>query len=165
MKEGTLAATIVHFGEDPCFRVPVLRSAGYTVAACESLDQLAILLSGDAEAIAFEDEPDFPTREAVALARARSSAPVVLFRNVPELLVPDEFDLVIPSLTAPEDWLKKIANLLEHSRAIRAASQTLHQTSASLREDSAAIRAQTRRIRERSIWQRSSSTGDDPVSD
>lgn len=143
-----MAATIVHFGEDTCFRLPVLRSAGYRVEACGSLDILSGLLDLETEAVTLEDAPSELVRKAVTLTRTRTRASLVLFRNETHPIEADGFDLVIPALTAPEDWLKEIAELLGRSRAVRADSQALAHASASLREDSAAVREQTRMLRE-----------------
>lgn len=148
-----MAATIVHFGEDTCFRLPVLRSAGYSVEACGSLDVLSSLLDLETEAVTLE-APAALVRQAATLTRRRCGASLVLFRNESGLIEADGFDLVIPALTAPEDWLREIAALLERSRAIRADSQALAQLSASLRDDSAAVREQTRMLRERCSTQR-----------
>lgn len=150
-----MAATIVHFGQDTCFRLPVLRSAGYAVEECESLDRLSGLLAGNADAVMLEEEWQLYTPEAVALTRAYSSAPVVLFRNEPNPVVFDGFDLVIPPLTAPEDWLRQIADLLEHSHAVQTAASELARSSATLRQESASVRDESRRLRECSIDQRS----------
>lgn len=155
-----MATTIIHFGEDTCFRLPVLRSAGYTVEECESLDVFAGLLNGNTDAVMLEEEPEISAPRVVTLIRARSSAPIILFRNGGIQSASDGFDLIIPALTAPEDWLRQIADLLEQSRAVRAESMALTQTAAALRQESAAVREAAGRIRERSIAQRSASIHD-----
>lgn len=127
-----LAPTIVYFGRDNCFRLPILRSAGYTVETCDSLDQLAILAS-KAEVVTLGEKPEVPIREVLALTRARSRAPVILFRNDSEAAIPKGIDLLIPALTAPEDWLKQIAGLLQQSRTRRAESPVLQRLA--LREE------------------------------
>jgi hypothetical protein len=104
--------------------------------------------------VVLEEEPLVPLLKAISFTRARSSASLVLFRHDLGAALVEECDLVIPSLTAPEEWLCEIATLLERSRTIRADSQALAQKSASLRQDAAAVREMTREIRARSIRQR-----------
>jgi hypothetical protein len=149
-----MSVSVVHFGEDMWYRLPVLRSAGYNVEQCDSLENFSTFLAWGPEMVILEEEPQVPLRKAISFARARSNASLVLFRH--ELATPlvEECDLVIPSLTAPEEWLVEIATLLEQSRIIRADSQALAQKSASLRKDAAAVREMTREIRARSVRQR-----------
>jgi hypothetical protein len=149
-----MAATVVHFGEDICYRLPVLRSAGYTVEQCDSLEHFSTFLAWGPDMVVLEEEPLVPLRKAISFTRARSKASVVLFRHDTGTMLLEECDLVIPTLTAPEEWLVEIATLLEQSRTIRADSQALAQKSASLREGSAAVREMTREIRARSVRQR-----------
>ena len=134
-----MTATIVHFGQDNCFRLLVLRGAGYIVEACDSLDRLATLLTTGVEAVLLEDEAEFPIVEALALTRVRSQVPVILFLNDPDAPVPEGFDLVIPTLTAPHAWLNQIAHLLDRNRPQRDAGTT-RRPPASVTEKPAAIR-------------------------
>jgi hypothetical protein len=152
-----MAAIVVHFGEDICYRVPVLRSAGYAVEQCDSMEHFSTFLSWDPDVVVLEEEPQVPLRKAISFTRARSSASLVLFRHEMNTMLVEECDLVVPTLTAPEEWLNEIATLLERSRSIRADSQALAQKSASLREDSAGVREMAREIRARSIRQRARS--------
>ena len=124
-----MAASVVHFGDDVCFRLPVLRSAGYTVAECDSLEMLTAALARNPDAVLLEAEPLAPMRDAAVLVRSSSRAALILFCNETGRPVPDEFDLVIPSLTAPEQWLDKIAALLQQSRTMRPQAQTHFQES------------------------------------
>lgn len=149
-----MAATVVHFGEDICYRVPVLRSAGYAVEQCDSLEHFSTFLAWNPDVVALEEEPLIPLRKAISFARARSSASLVLFQHDISATPLEECDLIVPALTAPEEWLDEIATLLERSRTIRADSQALVRKSASLRQDAAAVREMTREIRARSVRQR-----------
>lgn len=149
-----MAATVVHFGVDICYRLPVLRSVGYAVEQCDSIEHFSTFLAWDPDMVVLEDEPLVPLRKAISFARARSSASLVLFRNDTATMLVEECDLIIPSLTAPEEWLGEMATLLEQSRTIRADSQALLRKSASLRQDVAAVREMTREIRARSVRQR-----------
>ena len=149
-----MATTVVHFGEDMWYRLPVLRSAGYRVEQCDSLEHFSTFLAWGPDMVVLEEEPLVPLRKAISFTRARSTATLVLFRHELATTLVEGCDLVIPSLTAPEEWLVELATLLERSRTIRADSQALAQESASLRKDAAAVREMTREIRARSIRQR-----------
>jgi uncharacterized membrane protein YccC len=150
-----MAASIVHFGEDFCFRRSVLRSAGYVVVECDFMEGLSSALTWNPDAVVLEEEPRPLIYEALSLTRSRSTASLILFRKDIDSVIPDQFDLVIPSLTEPQQWLSDIAALIARSRSIRAQLQTLTQKSASLRQDSAAVRKSVRKEREGSIPERS----------
>lgn len=115
------AASIIHVGSDDCCRIPVLKTAGYSVTGCASTDQLHLALArippADALAIT-ENLGDLP-QEAVSLARATTSIPLILFRGADRYLDEANFDLVIPSLTSPKTWLTNIQRLIEECRAMR----------------------------------------------
>jgi hypothetical protein len=154
-QQGTImSVSVVHFGEDMWYRLPVLRSVGYNVEQCDSLEHLSTFLAWSPDMVVLEEEPLVALRKAISFTRARSNASVVLFRHEVSTTLVEECDLIIPSLTAPEDWLLELAILLERSRTIRADSQALAQKSASLRKDAAAVREMTREIRARSVRQR-----------
>lgn len=150
-----MAANVIHFGEDVCFRLPVLESAGYSVAECHSVELLSAALGQNPEAVLLEEEPKALTEAAAILIRSRSAASLILFRSEVDSFTAGDFDLVIPSLTPPEEWLSEIATLLERSHSIRMESQTLHRESSSLRQDSAAVRKAVSEERARSIRERS----------
>ncbi len=153
-----MAANVVHFGEDMWYRLPVLRSAGYRVEQCDSLEHFSTFLAWGPDMVVLEEEPLVPLRRAISFTRARSTAHLVLFRHELSSTLVEGCDLVIPSLTAPEEWLVDLATLLERSRIIRADSQALVQKSASLRQDAANVREMTREIRARSVRQRAGFT-------
>jgi hypothetical protein len=150
-----MATSVIHFGEDICFRLPVLESAGYEVADCHSVEMLSAALSKFPEAVLLEEEPKLLVEAAAFLTRSRSAASLILFRSEVDSFKAGDFDLIIPSLTPPDEWLTEIATLLERSRTIRMNSQTLHKASSSLRQDSAALRKVVSEERARSIRERS----------
>jgi hypothetical protein len=168
-----MATSFIHFGEDICFRLPVLKSAGYSVAECHSFEVLSAALGQNPEAVLLEEQPRALTEAAAILTRSRSAASLILFRSEVDGFTAGDFDLVIPSLTPPEEWLSEIAELLQRSRIIRAESQAILKASSSLREDSAAVRKAVSEERARSIRERSRSAGQgwrdiakiDPLSD
>jgi hypothetical protein len=154
-----MATSFIHIGEDLCFRLPVLESAGYSVAECHSIELLSAALGRNPEAVLLEEEPKVLTEAAAILTRSRSAASLILFRSEVDSFTAGDFDLIIPSLTSPEEWLSQIAGLLQRSRTIRAESQTLLRASWSLREDSAAVRKAVSEERARSIRERSRAAG------
>jgi hypothetical protein len=103
--------------------------AGYFVENYLSISQLGIALDPqndsklDPKAVLMAAHdghlpPEAP-RDAVALIRAHCSAPLVLFSDSNHTYAGSGFDLVIPNLTPPEQWLHQIAALLEQSRLLR----------------------------------------------
>jgi hypothetical protein len=154
-----MATSVVHFGEDICFRLQVLESAGYSVAECHSIELLSSALRQNPEAVLLEEEPQSLIEAAAFLTRSCSAASLVLFRSEVDSFTAGDFDLVVPSLTPPEEWLSEIADLLQRSRAVRAESQTLHKASLFLRQDSAAVRKAVCEERARSIRERARSIG------
>jgi hypothetical protein len=154
-----MATSVIHFGEDICFRLPVLESAGYSVAECHSIELLSAALRHNPEAVLLEEEPQSLIEAAAFLTRSRSAASLILFHSEVDSFTAGDFDLVIPSLTPPEEWLSEIADLLQQSRTIRAESQTLLKASSSLRQDSAAVRKAVSEERARSIRERARSIG------
>lgn len=150
-----MATNLIHFGEDICFRLPVLQSAGYAVADCHSVEMLSAALSKGPEAVLLEEEPKLLVQAAAFLTRSRSTASLILFRSEVDSFTAGDFDLIIPSLTPPDEWLTEIVTLLERSRTIRMESQTLLKASSLLRQDSAALRKVVSEERARSIRERS----------
>ena len=78
-----MPARVIHFGPDDCHRLMVLQSAGYAVEECEYLAQMRGQLAEGAavDAMLVSDGDGVSLREVVAVARANSSLPVILFRN------------------------------------------------------------------------------------
>jgi hypothetical protein len=109
-----MAAKILYFGRDTCYRLPVLVRAGYAVESCTSLEELrAAFLSGPApHAILVADENPRSAELAVAWLRSRPSPPLVLFCDAYRFHPEPVFDLVIPALTSPALWLSDIAEVI-----------------------------------------------------
>jgi hypothetical protein len=77
-----------------------------------------------ADAILVTGVPVRERRQVVTLTRERSHAPLVLFNTSYDYADEGKFDLVIPPLTRPEEWLRKIAAAIEIKRLF-ASSQPL----------------------------------------
>lgn len=110
---------IIHFGTDDCHRVSVLRSAGYRVEDCRSLHTFgeALTADGELDAVFITEREGDLQGEAISLAQTRSSAPLVLFRRSHSDLSGGNFDLVIDSLTSPQNWLEEIGQLIARSQS------------------------------------------------
>ncbi len=148
-----MGARIIHFGLDDCHRVPVLKCAGYSIADCQSIAQLRTALEStqEAGAVVMTRIEDLAPRFAISITRATSAAPMVLFPGRASSILEPEFDLVVPALTPPEQWLSEMAALIDRSFAIRAHSQVVRAQSALLRQetDRAIRKSQLERMRSR----------------
>ena len=147
-----MGARVIHYGPDDCHRVMVLRSAGYSTSDCRSLVQLRECLDrgATADALLMSDAEDFQPQEAIALAKAHLSLPVILFRSTTLTYEESGVDLVVHCLTPPEIWLNEVDVLIERSRTLRAQSQALGRKSAQLRRESALQVVRSRAERKRS---------------
>jgi hypothetical protein len=156
-----MAARVIHFGTDECYRITVLRSVGYSVDDCSSLVELRAELStdGGAVAVCITEGISGPPEAAVSLAKTCSSAPLVLFRRSNRDCEAAAFDLVVDTLTPPQEWLTDMQDLIVRSQDLRARSGELARESAQLRQGSRAVREKSREERERSNMERSRNIG------
>lgn len=108
-------ARIIHFGEDGCHRLMVLESAGYTVVRCETIQDIEFYLRSPdrLDAIVISGEPSRSSRVANFLVNGEFSLPVILFAGTGDPHAESNFDLVIPALTSPSDWLTRIEETIE----------------------------------------------------
>jgi hypothetical protein len=114
-----MAARVVHFGCDPCRRLLVLHMAGYAIDDCPSVLNLGFALQDNqAAAVVFTGQNENERKEAVTLARSQSSAPLILFEASNSPTDEADFDLVIPPLTPPQEWLDKIAATIQQRRIL-----------------------------------------------
>ena len=98
-----MSARIVHFGDDRFNRLGPLRDAGYSIEACTTLEELLGALDSDAppDALTIAETDDLPLDEVLAIARSRSSVPLIIFRGSTRPLNRSEFNLVVPLLAQP----------------------------------------------------------------
>ena len=151
-----MAARVLHFGEQPCPALPLLRSAGYAVECCGSVLQFQGSLEGGSEpdAVSMTDEMVSDHPAAVSLARAHTSAPLILFRKTDRNWFPDveynpvepEFDLIVPRAAPPAEWLCDVADAIEQSRTIRALSEQISQDTSRLLQESSRLRQKSSRL-------------------
>jgi hypothetical protein len=115
-----MAARVVHFGWDRCYRVPLLRSAGYDVAEPLSLEELAACFQcgKEVDALVISDDCGKSTaKNAVELFRRFSAAPVFLFRRSGNEAIEGTYEIPLPCLTPPDIWLTSLATLIAKRRS------------------------------------------------
>lgn len=146
-----MPARVIHFGVDKCHRLTVLRRAGYSVDACNSLGQLrlALLSEIDPDVVMMSDDDGSVPADAISLTRSESLAPVIFFPSSDRGAELAQFDLVVPTFTPSDDWLLDLAILIVRSRRIRARSQILVEQSRLLRKESEEVRARSHQEQER----------------
>jgi hypothetical protein len=108
-------ARIIHFGEDSCHRLMVLEGVGYTVERCESIQDIEFYLRSPhlPDAVVISGELRKASRVATFLSNADLPLPAILFAGTDESYSESEYDLVIPALTSPSDWLTSIEETIE----------------------------------------------------
>jgi hypothetical protein len=115
-----MAATVIHFGWDDCYRVQVLRFAGYEVRDPQSLETLAIELerADQIDAVVLSEDDLGTLQKSVDLVRRHSAAPLILFRRSRRRIDESAFDRVFTWLVRPEAWLSETAELIAMNRAL-----------------------------------------------
>jgi hypothetical protein len=148
-----MATTIIHFGHDLCSRIPVFQSAGFRVDVCVSVDLLvAALEHQQPDAVAVSEQPGIKINNVVTATRSCCSSPVILFECREGQQYEANFDLVVPVLTPPWEWLNEITSLIARSKILQREAQELRAQTSALRSESGAARqrsaAQQERARE-----------------
>jgi hypothetical protein len=108
------AVRVLHFGDDTSHRIQVLRSKGYVVDSCATLQQMMSRLrtGQDPDVLCITEEPWCTAEGPVAVARAFSRAPLVLFRSNFRSYTQRGWDLEVAPLISPEVWLEELTELL-----------------------------------------------------
>ena len=109
---------IIHFGEDSCHRLMVLEGVGYSVERCESIENIEYYLRSPdpPDAIIISDEFGKASRVVAYLANVDLPIPLILFASTHEPDADSNFDLVIPALTSPSNWLSRIEEMIARFR-------------------------------------------------
>lgn len=141
-----MASSILHVGEDVCRRIPVMETAGFVVFQCKveipAIDS-AFEQHKDYSAVVFQNDIAAVPENVVATIRSHCEAPLVLFQN-PTISSNDEgFDLVIPALTAPDVWLRKLNEAIQTSGDTRERSRRLRSDCADVRSGSQSLRPES----------------------
>ena len=115
-----MSRKLLTFGYDACHRWAVLRVAGFTLHACQSISELRerLIASTDVDAVVMVEDIVSIPQEALLYAEAYFEGPMVLFEARFQSSYRDSFDLCVPILTGPSEWLLQIEALIEkdHSR-------------------------------------------------
>jgi hypothetical protein len=161
-----MAARVIHFGHDHCHRSMVLRNAGFAVDECISLVQLrsALVEGSRTDAVCLSDGEATHQEAAIALARAHSSAPVVLFQGSEHPDSDPSPDLVVPNLTPPDVWVNEMKDLIARCEALQATSRSLVLESRQIRMESREAVRRSREERDRSRREREMASGRDDLS-
>jgi hypothetical protein len=115
------------FGWDDCYRVPVLRGAGFEVIESKSLDELSADLQRNREVDAVIVSEDIePTEEQAAdMVRRAALSPVILFRRSRRRIDESKFDKVYTYKTPPDVWLNETAVLIAKGYKLKAEAPRL----------------------------------------
>lgn len=109
-----MAERIIHFGLDDCYRVQVLRAAGYDVRQARSLIEVRTDLNrgnGVAAVIVLSDE----ARTAEEAATLAGNTPVILFRRGTRTIDERKFDCILDCTVSPAIWLSQLAEVIARS--------------------------------------------------
>jgi hypothetical protein len=122
-----MAASILCFGTDYCKRSLVLRQVGYQVDRCSSLIEFRTLVDErpHTDAVVIMERLTSDRRQVVTLTREHLRARLVLFDNYYDHIDEGAFDLIVPPLMPPQEWLRMIAELIERSQNLFAASTAI----------------------------------------
>ena len=144
------ASLLLHIGEDFFHRTQVLRSAGYKVEEYRSdIAMVTWFQAGQrVDAVCITEGPVLPAEAPLAIAKRFSPVPIVLFRTANHDYLQKGWDLEVPALAPPEEWLVGIGELLAQARANIADAEALCLEARRLGDETAQVRAWSRRLRE-----------------
>jgi CRP/FNR family transcriptional regulator, cyclic AMP receptor protein len=127
-----MSARIVHFGNDRFNRLGSLRDAGYSIDACNTLEEFRVAVRSGlpVDALTIAEAEGAPLDDALAIARSGSQAPLIFFQGSTHRRHRSEFNLVVPLLARPGAWLAEIGELIAQDRAQRGVTDE-HSTAAS----------------------------------
>jgi hypothetical protein len=142
-----MPARVIHFGIDECYRIPVLRDAGYDVSEVKTLPELKTRLTSreQVDAVIVSEVGTRTVEEAASLAREHGVAPLILFQRPNDDLNESQYDAIYWSIVTPGEWLSETAQLIAVCRKTREKSKALRETSEQLRAELSAVVASTLR--------------------
>jgi hypothetical protein len=122
-----MAARVLQFGWDDCYRGQVLKYAGYSVIKAETLESLSRDLqeAPDVAAVVVSEEDARTTERAAEIVRRHSKAPVILFRRLSVKIDESKFDQVFKGYVPPEAWLPRTAELIARGLELQARAASL----------------------------------------
>jgi len=150
-----MGTRIIQFGVVPDGIFAALSANGYEVDACgTSIPKLErALKQPNLDAIALTEHDASRAAAILPTIRSHREVPLILLQDESRTCDPSQFDLVIPEHTSLSDLLKKVAAVIERSRAIHAKTNklgerfhTLLRKTASLHEQSVTARVESHRL-------------------
>lgn len=140
------AARILHFGDDECHRLAVLKQAGYETNLCSSEPELVEQVQVVAPAaVLFSRIPAKP--HDIQELRNRTKIPFVAFGGSTKTAKAESFDLVIEPVTTPDVWLEQFSDIILRSRQVLKNSELIRKHSRQLRGDSESLRRECEAVR------------------
>jgi hypothetical protein len=109
---------VLFVGPDVCARTPVLSAAGYQILTCECEPAAIVgaLVETPVDAVLFHCEPTAPSHLITAAARATTDAPLVLFARGSASYEEADYDLILPTLCSPQEWLPPLTETISFRR-------------------------------------------------
>ena len=113
-----MGVRIIHFGWDGCYRLAVLRRAGYQVTEAGNLAELSgeLRAAGYYDAVVVSEDSGMDLREVLMAIRDATKAPAVLFRGSRSEFDGQSFELVIDRTLSPQEWLRAMASVIVRYR-------------------------------------------------
>jgi hypothetical protein len=129
------SGNILFVGDDPCARADVLEHVGYKVARCAcDTDALGQALRHPVDAVLFQCRPEPPSEAVLSTCRKLTNAPILLFADHNSFFNTRDFDVVVPNLCNPREWLSELGGMIasyrdrERSKSPQAASPVVETT-------------------------------------
>ena len=113
-----MGVRVIHFGWDDCYRLAVLRRAGYQVTEAGNLAELSgeLRAAGHYDAVVISEDTGMDLREVMEAVRDATGAPAILFRRTRSELDGQSFELVIERMLPPDEWVRAIATVIVRYR-------------------------------------------------
>ena len=118
-----MSLKILTFGYDACHRWAVMRLAGFRVDECESIRDFRqkLMASTDVDAVIMVQDIVSIPPEAIIAAKSYFDGPLVLFESRCGAENEHVFDLRVPNLTEPSEWLQRIQAVIGNYTRARSA--------------------------------------------
>lgn len=96
----------------------------------------------------------FNVHAAIALVHSCVVVPIIPFSESQEAYSESDFDLVVPALSHPQEWLADLKSLIECSAAVRRELQIIQEQSARLGEECQKLREKSQAEKKRAFLER-----------
>lgn len=119
-----MAAHLIHFGRDDCYRIGVLHAAGFDVRVAGSLSELGVLLQSEeqVDAVIVSEEIEPTAERAAEMVRQAMPVPLILFRRSQQVIDERKFDKIYNCTTPPDVWLDETEALIAKGFGLQAES-------------------------------------------